>query len=136
VAVLRQIGVPLAEIKVIVALKPKDAAERIAGYWSGVEQDHETRRDIAGYLIERLNGKRSSMYEVATRQIPNRSLLCLTRHVDEQGIWLSARSSSQSSGPALRQDGRRRRGCLLHLPRHCERGQRWSRRVVPACPRS
>ena len=27
------------------------------------------------------------MYEVATREIPERSLLCLKRHVDEQGRW-------------------------------------------------
>lgn len=27
------------------------------------------------------------MYEVATREIPERSLLCLKRHVDEQGAW-------------------------------------------------
>ena len=27
------------------------------------------------------------MYEVATREIPERSLLCLKRNVDEQGAW-------------------------------------------------
>jgi hypothetical protein len=27
------------------------------------------------------------MYEVATRAMPERSLLCLKRHVDEQGMW-------------------------------------------------
>ena len=27
------------------------------------------------------------MYEVATREMPERSLLCLKRNVDEQGQW-------------------------------------------------
>ena len=27
------------------------------------------------------------MYEVATREMPGRSLLCLKRNVDEQGMW-------------------------------------------------
>jgi len=27
------------------------------------------------------------MYEVATREIPERSVLCLKRNVDEQGAW-------------------------------------------------
>ena len=27
------------------------------------------------------------MYEVATREMPERSLLCLKRNVDEQGMW-------------------------------------------------
>ena len=27
------------------------------------------------------------MYEVATREMPERSLLCLKRNVDEQGVW-------------------------------------------------
>ncbi|MGH3192878.1 MAG: hypothetical protein ACRDOL_37625, partial [Streptosporangiaceae bacterium] len=30
---------------------------------------------------------RSVMYEVATREMPERSLLCLKRHVEEEGMW-------------------------------------------------
>ena len=39
------------------------------------------RRALAGYLVDQLIGKRSVMYEVALRQVPERSLLCLLRHV-------------------------------------------------------
>jgi DNA-binding transcriptional MerR regulator len=88
VASLRQIGVSLAEIKVIIGLPPAAAADRIGDYWAGVERDHEVRRLLADHLVNRLSGKRSVMYDVVTREIPHRSLLCLTRHVNGQsGVW-------------------------------------------------
>ncbi len=43
--------------------------------------------ELADELINRLSGKRSVMYVVTTREIPERSLLCLKRNVDEQGAW-------------------------------------------------
>jgi hypothetical protein len=52
-----------------------------------VESVPDARRELAHYLVNRLSGKRSVMYEVATREIPERSLLCLKRNVDEQGAW-------------------------------------------------
>jgi DNA-binding transcriptional MerR regulator len=86
VASLRRIGVPLAQIKVILGLDARAAAEQVAGYWTGAEAGHAARRELAGYLVDRLNEKRSAMYEVAVRDIPARSLLTLLRHVhaDEQ----------------------------------------------------
>jgi DNA-binding transcriptional MerR regulator len=88
IAALRQLKVPLAEIRAVLALKPERAAERIAGYWSGVESEHLVRRQLASSVIERLHGKRSVMYEVETREIPRRSLLCLKRNVEGQdGAW-------------------------------------------------
>ncbi len=41
--------------------------------------------EASGYLVDRLSGRMSVMYEVATREMPARSLLCLKRNVDEQG---------------------------------------------------
>jgi DNA-binding transcriptional MerR regulator len=81
VASLRQIGVPLARIKVILGLDAQAAAEEVAAYWTGAEAGHADRRELAGYLVDRLNGKRPVMYEVAVRDIPARSLLTLLRHV-------------------------------------------------------
>jgi DNA-binding transcriptional MerR regulator len=74
VVMLRQLQLPLAAIKELLACDPADAA-------------HDARRDLADYLVNRLSGKRSVMYEVATREISERSLLCLKRNVDEQGAW-------------------------------------------------
>jgi len=59
----------------------------IAAHWREVESVHDARRELADYLVNRLSGKRSVMYEVATREIPERSVLCLKRNVDEQGAW-------------------------------------------------
>jgi DNA-binding transcriptional MerR regulator len=87
VAMLRQLEFPLAAIKELLGRDPVDAAERIAALWQEVESAHDARRDLADYLVNRLSGKRSVMYEVATREIPERSVLCLKRNVDEQGAW-------------------------------------------------
>ena len=87
VVMLRQLQLPLAAIKELLACDPADAAARIAEHWRGAEAAHDARRELAGYLIGRLSGKRTVMYEVATREMPERSLLCLKRNVDEQGAW-------------------------------------------------
>ncbi len=87
VAMLRQLDLPLAAIKELLACDPVDAAERIAAYWRKVESAHDARRELADYLVNLLSGKKSVMYEVATREIPERSVLCLKRNVDEQGAW-------------------------------------------------
>jgi hypothetical protein len=62
--------------------------DQASGYrYYDTAQLDDARRELAGYLVNRLRGKRSVMYEVATRAIPERSLLCLKRTVDEQGQW-------------------------------------------------
>lgn len=81
VASLRQIGVPLAEIKVVLDLDAPAAAAQVAAWWSGAEAQHAARREMASYLVDRLNGKSRVMPEVAVRDIPARSLLTLLRHV-------------------------------------------------------
>ena len=87
VVMLRQLQLPLTAIKELLACDPADAATRIAEHWRDVEAAHDARRELADYLVSRLSGQRSVMYEVATREIPERSLLCLKRTVDEQGQW-------------------------------------------------
>ena len=87
VVMLRQLQLPLAAVKELLACDPADAAARIAEHWRDAEAAHDARRELAGYLVSRLSGKRPVMYEVATREMPERSLLCLKRNVDEQGQW-------------------------------------------------
>lgn len=81
IAALRQLQVPLAEIKAILPLAQVQAAERVREVWAATEAEHTARRTLAAYLIDELSGKRSVMYEVSTREIPERSLLCLKRNV-------------------------------------------------------
>jgi DNA-binding transcriptional MerR regulator len=87
VAMLRQLGLPLATIKELLVCDPVEAAARIAAHWREVDSAHDARRELADFLVNRLSGKRSAMYEVATREIPERSLLCLKRTVDETSAW-------------------------------------------------
>ena len=87
VAMLRQIDLPLVAIKELLACDPENAADHIAAYWHDAQTRHDARRNLADYVINKLRGKRSAMYEVATREIPERSVLCLKRNVDEQGAW-------------------------------------------------
>jgi DNA-binding transcriptional MerR regulator len=87
VVMLRQLQLPLAAIKKLLACDPADAATRVAEHWRDAEAAHDARRELADHLVNRLRGKRSVMYEVATREIPDRSLLCLKRNVDEHEMW-------------------------------------------------
>ena len=88
IAALRQLQVPLAEIKAILALEPIQAAERVRQYWAATEAGHTTRRALAAYLIDELSGKKSVMYEINTREIPDRSVLCVKRNVTgDKAAW-------------------------------------------------
>jgi|SRR5579862_2520949 len=88
VASLRQVGISLAQIKIIVDLDPPAAANEVASFWAKADEDHAVRGELTQRLVDRLNGKRSAMYEVSIREIPDRSLLCLKRHVDGyDGVW-------------------------------------------------
>ena len=81
IAALRQLRVPLVEIKAILLLEPIQAAERVRQFWAATEAEHTTHRALAAYLVDELSGKRPVMYEVSTREMPDRSLLCVKRNV-------------------------------------------------------
>ena len=88
IASLRQLHFPLAEIKATLPLEPAQAAERVRQFWAATESKHSSLRALATYLIDELSGKRSVVYEVKTREIPERSLLCVKRNVTgEKAAW-------------------------------------------------
>jgi DNA-binding transcriptional MerR regulator len=91
VASLRQLGVPLAQIKVLLSLGASAAAERIWEYWAAAETEHSGRRELAGYLVDHLNGKEPLMYEVSVRDVPARSMVCLLRHMHTDELMASFR---------------------------------------------
>jgi DNA-binding transcriptional MerR regulator len=86
VALLRRIGVPLAQIRGMLALDSVSAAEKIRAYWAGIERERAAQRELVGYLVDRLHRKKSAMYEVAVRDIPARSLLSIIRRVHEDEV--------------------------------------------------
>jgi DNA-binding transcriptional MerR regulator len=87
IASLRQVGVPLTTVKELLALDPAEMAGRVTSFWREAEIRHAGQRELVTAVVERLTGRSTVMYEVATREMPQRSLLCLKRNVDESGLW-------------------------------------------------
>lgn len=87
IATLRRVDVPLSAVKDWLALDQAEMAERVSAFWREAESHHASRRDLVTNLVDRLTGRNTVMYEVETRQMPQRSLLCLKRNVDEAGAW-------------------------------------------------
>jgi DNA-binding transcriptional MerR regulator len=86
VAALRRVGVPLARIRDILALDPESAAEEIRAYWAGAEAEHAAKRELVGFLVDRSQGEKTAMYEVAVRDMPARSLLSVIRRVHQDEL--------------------------------------------------
>jgi DNA-binding transcriptional MerR regulator len=87
ISMLRQLGFPLSDIKEMLRYDPVEMSRRIAQQWQHTEAEHDKRRELAHLLINQLSGKKTNMLEVSTREIPERTLLCLKRTVDPQSAW-------------------------------------------------
>ncbi len=87
IAALRQVDVTLATVKEWLALDPAEMAGRVSAFWREAEARHAAQGKLAAALVDRLNGRSTAVYEVATRDMPQRSLLCLKRNVDASGLW-------------------------------------------------
>jgi protein phosphatase len=57
VAWLRLLGMPLTRITTVCALPPAAAAAEVTAYWAQVEHDTTSRRRLARFLADHLNGK-------------------------------------------------------------------------------
>jgi hypothetical protein len=62
---------------VILALDAGAAARQIAVCWAQAEARHAACRELARYLVDRLNGKEPVMHDIQVRDVPASSLLCL-----------------------------------------------------------
>ncbi len=61
-------------------------AEQVTAFGREAETRHAGQRGLITALLDRLTGRNTVMYEVATRQMPQRSLLRLKRNVDVPGL--------------------------------------------------
>ena len=84
VVMMRELQLPLKAVRELLACDPAEAGKRIAEHWRDAEAAHDARRELADYLVGRFSGKKRIVYEVATREMPERSLLCLKRNVSVQ----------------------------------------------------
>jgi DNA-binding transcriptional MerR regulator len=87
IATLRNVGVPIATAKELLALDPADMAAQVTAFWRAAEARHAGQRELVTALVDRITGRNAVMYEVASREMPQRSLLCLKRNVDVSGLW-------------------------------------------------
>jgi DNA-binding transcriptional MerR regulator len=87
IAGLRDLGLPLAEIGPILRLDGPAAAERIGRYWGDAEAGHDGRRALAVHLLDRLHGKEAAMYDVEVRDLADRQVLCLQRHLHASDMF-------------------------------------------------
>jgi DNA-binding transcriptional MerR regulator len=88
IAALRQLGISLSEIKLIVSLEPDAAAREIRQHWHATEVQHAAQRDLASYLVDQMQGKRHEMHDVGIRDIPERTILCRKQNVEGiPGAW-------------------------------------------------
>jgi len=84
VASLRQVGIPLADIRLALRQEGAPGVERVTEFWAQAEAEHAARRRLVGNLIDRLQGKDPAMstaYQVRVRDLPARQVLTITRHV-------------------------------------------------------
>jgi DNA-binding transcriptional MerR regulator len=87
IAALGLLGVSLAQIEELLPLGPEEVAAGLAELWRVAEEQHAARRELATLLVDQLQGRKTAMNEVAAREVPERTLLCLKRNVDEAGAW-------------------------------------------------
>ena len=95
IAALRQLQIPLAEIKLIVSLEPDAAAERISAHWNAIQTQHTARRDLARYLIDRCKeGGMPCMKSPHGTSPPEAFCVSSAASKELTGHWRSAKRSS------------------------------------------
>ena len=100
VAWLRRLGMPLARIKVVCELDPAQAAQEVAAYWSQVEADTASRRDLAAFLIASLLGRTavSGTNETLAIRYAARSDAGLVRESNQDAAYAGTRLLAVADG--------------------------------------
>ncbi|MDA8366390.1 MAG: MerR family transcriptional regulator [Actinomycetota bacterium] len=88
VAVMRQVGLSLDLVRQVLEVEPDEGVALVSRYWEHADAEHRHRGELAGYLLDRLQGRNPIMYDVTTRAMPTRTVLCMKRHVtSQQKVW-------------------------------------------------
>lgn len=98
VAWLRRIGMPLAEIRAVVALPDGEAAAAVADYWRRVEADTDARRQLATGLVEYLSGKDTAVTTSFAVKYAVRTDRGLVREVNQDYAYAGERLLAVADG--------------------------------------
>ncbi|HEX4090560.1 MAG TPA: MerR family transcriptional regulator [Trebonia sp.] len=104
VGLLRRLGMPLTVIADVVAKQPDEAAEAVSAYWADLESVAAERRALVSYIQARLKGVDMARYDIQVREIPDRTLVAISRHVhaDQAGAFFDdAFARLRSAGPGV-----------------------------------
>ena len=104
IAQLRRLGMPLPVIADIAGKPPEEAAQAVGSYWSGIESVTADRRVLVAHIQAKLTGADMARYDIQTRNIPERTLLSISRHLhlsETDAFFADAFSRLRSAGPGL-----------------------------------
>jgi PPM family protein phosphatase len=101
VAWLRRLGMPLARIRVVCELEGAKAADEVAAYWSQVEADTASRRDLAAFLIASLSGRTTAMptgHPALAIRYAARSDIGRCRQTNQDSVYAGSRLLAVADG--------------------------------------
>ena len=101
---LRRLGMPLAMISTTVTMDGATAARALTEWWAQVEAATGQRRALVSYLISRLLGEDSIMFDINTRRVPQRRLVAVNRHAymaETEGFFADAFARLRAAGPGI-----------------------------------
>lgn len=81
IARLRQLNLPLAEIRELLDTPPDIQAERLGELWAREQQAFLERDALAQFLMDTLRGDTAMTYDIQVRAVPAQQLLTVTRKV-------------------------------------------------------
>lgn len=90
ISLLRQLGIGLAEVKVILSLVDSGpgAVQRIDAWWTEQERQHAERRGLRQYLVADLTDGTAGLpddqqFQVGSREVPDRLIASITQAVHQ-----------------------------------------------------
>lgn len=85
IRMLRDVGLPLAQIGELLDLPGPDAARAVREYWAEVDLEHTARRRHVLYLAN-LMDEGTNVHEIQTREVPEQKVLSTQRNVRAQDL--------------------------------------------------
>ncbi len=87
ISLLRRLDVPLATIAEVLDASPEDASLQLDAWWNRAEDEFERRRELLRFIRSHvfadpsLQPESTDLYQVAIREMPETSYVCVSGHV-------------------------------------------------------